>query len=255
MHEYRELFLSWRRHGVITYTRYILGFPNDTLARIARDIRTIQEELPVDLLEFFVLTPLPGSEDHQKLHKAVGLWMDPDMNKYDVEHVTTGHALMMPAGMGDGIPDRLGTLLFAGTYRARPAPREGLGAAHRAARQPSAAILVYLPPGTRAPAARRFFRRKLRSQRRPGLKRENPLMFPRYPRRAWEVVDTQMRLIACFVRLHRLRHRIERDPAPYTDRALTLPEADTSAFSPGPEGAGRGGLTTRNLLYRPGGSG
>ena len=49
--------------------------------------RTVQHELPVDLLEFFILTPLPGSADHKQLHTG-GVWMDPDMNKYDLEHVT-----------------------------------------------------------------------------------------------------------------------------------------------------------------------
>ncbi|HTV67543.1 MAG TPA: radical SAM protein, partial [Rhizobiaceae bacterium] len=65
VHEYREMFLAWRRHRVITYAGYILGFPNDTPERIARDIATVQRELPVDLLEFFILTPLPGSADHK----------------------------------------------------------------------------------------------------------------------------------------------------------------------------------------------
>ena len=49
--------------------------------------------MPVDRLEFFILTPLPGSADHKELHKG-GVWMDPDMNKYDLEHVTTGHPAM-----------------------------------------------------------------------------------------------------------------------------------------------------------------
>jgi len=40
--------------------RYILGFPGDTPERIARDIRNVQQELPVDLLEFFILTPAAG---------------------------------------------------------------------------------------------------------------------------------------------------------------------------------------------------
>ena len=42
VHEYRELFLAWRAHKVITYAGYILGFPADTPERIARDIRTVQ---------------------------------------------------------------------------------------------------------------------------------------------------------------------------------------------------------------------
>jgi hypothetical protein len=45
------------------------GFPADTPKTIRRDIAIIQDELPIDLLEFFCLTPLPGSEDHQVLWK------------------------------------------------------------------------------------------------------------------------------------------------------------------------------------------
>ena len=54
----------------MTYAGYILGFPGDTPASIERDIGIIQRELPIDLLEFFILTPLPGSADHKKLHLA-----------------------------------------------------------------------------------------------------------------------------------------------------------------------------------------
>ena len=57
--------------AVITYAGYILGFPNDTVESIMHDIDVIKRELPVDLLEFFYLTPLPGSEDHLKLYKPV----------------------------------------------------------------------------------------------------------------------------------------------------------------------------------------
>ena len=45
------------------------------------------------MLEFFCLTPLPGSEDHKRLF-TTGAWMDPDMNKYDLEHVVTRHPRM-----------------------------------------------------------------------------------------------------------------------------------------------------------------
>src|SRR5262249_48295847 len=93
VHEYRQMFLAWRAERVITYAGYILGFPGDTPERIARDIRTVQDELPVDLLEFFILTPLPGSAAHQALHRD-RVWMDPDMNKSDLEPVPTGHSVM-----------------------------------------------------------------------------------------------------------------------------------------------------------------
>ncbi|HVZ51575.1 MAG TPA: radical SAM protein [Pseudolabrys sp.] len=89
--EYREMLQMWRNHGAITYAGYILGFPADTKASILRDIEIIKRELPIDILEFFFLTPLPGSEDHKNL-AAKGVWMDPDMNKYDLNHRVSHHS-------------------------------------------------------------------------------------------------------------------------------------------------------------------
>ena len=91
--EYRKMLLDWKQLGIITYAGYILGFPNDTPESILRDIEIIKRELPLDMLEFFFLTPLPGSEDHQVLTEK-GVAMDPDMNKYELEHVVTAHAKM-----------------------------------------------------------------------------------------------------------------------------------------------------------------
>ena len=47
----------------MTCAGYILGFPGDTKESILRDIEIIKRELPLDILELFILTPLPGSED------------------------------------------------------------------------------------------------------------------------------------------------------------------------------------------------
>ncbi|MBV9586636.1 MAG: radical SAM protein, partial [Alphaproteobacteria bacterium] len=91
--EYRDMLQQWRQHKVMTWAGYILGFPTDTAETIARDIEIIKRELPIDILEFFCLTPLPGSEDHKRLAEK-GVPMDPDMNNYDLEHVTTAHAIM-----------------------------------------------------------------------------------------------------------------------------------------------------------------
>ena len=91
--EYRKMFQGWKNAGMITYAGFILGLPGDTPASVKRDIEIIQKELPVDLLEFTMLTPLPGSEDHQKLHEK-GVWMDPDLNKYDLETATVEHPRM-----------------------------------------------------------------------------------------------------------------------------------------------------------------
>jgi radical SAM superfamily enzyme YgiQ (UPF0313 family) len=62
---YRAMLLAWQRAAGPHLRGYILGFPDDTPERILDDIEVIQRELPMDILEFFCLTPLPGSEDHQ----------------------------------------------------------------------------------------------------------------------------------------------------------------------------------------------
>jgi radical SAM superfamily enzyme YgiQ (UPF0313 family) len=58
--EYREMLQEWKRAKVMTWAGYIIGFPADTPESIQRDIAIIQRELPIDLMEFQVLTPLPG---------------------------------------------------------------------------------------------------------------------------------------------------------------------------------------------------
>ena len=58
--DYRELLLEWRKRRCITYCGYIIGFPNDTQESLVKRIQIIQRELPLDILEFSILTPLPG---------------------------------------------------------------------------------------------------------------------------------------------------------------------------------------------------
>src|SRR6202022_1163987 len=65
--EYRKMLLAWKAQGIFTFAGYILGFPGDTPESIRRDIGIMQRELPIDLLELNILTPLPGSEDHKVL--------------------------------------------------------------------------------------------------------------------------------------------------------------------------------------------
>ena len=109
--EYRKMLLEWKRVGIMTFAGYILGFPNDTPESIRHDLEIIKKELPLDALEFFVLTPLPGSEDHKVLYEK-NVWMDPDMNKYELEHVVTGHAKMTTRRVAGRLPLGLGHLLY-----------------------------------------------------------------------------------------------------------------------------------------------
>lgn len=91
--EYRKMLLEWQKAGILVYAGYITGFPHDTAESILNDLEVIKRELPIDVLEIHYLTPLPGSEDHQKLFRA-GAWMDPDLNKYDLHHITCDHPRM-----------------------------------------------------------------------------------------------------------------------------------------------------------------
>ena len=84
---------AWHTRGASTWAGYILGFPGDTRESILRDMEIIKKELPLDILELFILTPLPGSEDHQTQWKQ-GVWMDPDLNKFDVHHRVVHHPRM-----------------------------------------------------------------------------------------------------------------------------------------------------------------
>ena len=94
--DYREMLQKWGHYGVITCAGYIIGFPGDSKDSILRDIEIIKRELPLDILELFFLTPLPGSEDH-KILWTEGAWMHPDMNKYDLNHRVTHHSKMLDA--------------------------------------------------------------------------------------------------------------------------------------------------------------
>ena len=152
----------------MTYAGFIMGLPSDTPASIRRDIEIIQKELPVDVLEFTMLTPLPGSEDHQKLFEN-GVWMDPDLNKYDLESVTVEHPRMSARGMAADLSRRLGLVFHGRAYRARDAPqrrlwhqaRRGSGAScmpdlrrHEIRRAASAAMRLFAPQGPEAAPAR-----------------------------------------------------------------------------------------------------
>ncbi len=218
--EYRVMLQAWRAEGIITYAGYIVGFPSDTPETIRRDIAIIQRELPVYLLAFTILTPLPGSEDHKILYER-GVWMDPDMNIYDLEHVTTGHPLMSAAEW-DGIYREAWNLYFTEAHAEtlmRRAVADGIKPVN---------IMRHILQIHCAMAYERvhpqqcgYFRRKVRRERRAGFVRENPLAF--YPKRVWQTFATYLPIALYAWKLNRLRKRIQRDPTAkdYTDLALT----------------------------------
>ena len=218
--EYRTMLLAWKAQGIITLAGYILGFAADTPETIRRDIEIIKNELAVDALEFFCLTPLPGSEDHQTLWKH-GVAMDPDLNKYDVEHVCTAHP-RMSKGDWEAIYHEAWSLYYT------PQHIESLmrrAAATGVPMRSLATILLTFSTTVRLekvhPLQSGLLRLKRPSERRPGLPRVNPWVF--WPGFAWETLRKHADLALTVWRLARLRRAIERDPEAraYMDQALT----------------------------------
>ena len=131
--EYRKMLLAWKNAGAITTAGYILGFPFDTPESIREDIEIIKKELPLDILEFFILTPLPGSEDHKVLYSK-GEWMDPDMNRYDGEHAVSNHPKMTKEVWEEVYQDAWRTYLHARAHGDAAAARRRREVQHVSAR-------------------------------------------------------------------------------------------------------------------------
>jgi len=225
--EYRAMFQAWHSIGALTYAGYILGFPNDTPETIERDIKIIQRELPVDLLEFFILTPLPGSQDHQTLHSD-GAYLDPDMNNYDLEHVTSRHPHMseeiwkqtyLNAWDWYYTPDHVETVI-------RRAKTSGFEPKKMMTKLLSFYACIKLEK--MHPLEGGIVRRKYRHDRRPGLPIENPLIF--YPRYVIGTVDKYVRFFWMTFQYKRILKRVERDNRPLPEYDIAMQPVHESEF-------------------------
>jgi radical SAM superfamily enzyme YgiQ (UPF0313 family) len=226
--EYRKTMQAWRGIRVLTVAGFIVGFPNDTPESVLHDIEVIKRELPVDMVMPTCMTPLPGSADHRDLYERDAP-MDSDMNRYDLTHVTMDHPNMsrsvwertyraawdayytpehietiMRRGRADGIS--VGKLLFQSVWI--------YGAMHWEDVHP-------MESG--------YLRRRIRTQRRPGLPLENPITF--YPRQLYSMASKLARYLAMAARYAPLRWRLKRDESAraYRDLAIT-PVSDEEAI-------------------------
>lgn len=83
--EYKALAGHLHSLGIACHAGYILGLPFDTPAGIRRDIAELHH-IGFDSASFYILSPLPGSKDHQRWWRE-RRWMDTDFNTYDSTHV------------------------------------------------------------------------------------------------------------------------------------------------------------------------
>jgi hypothetical protein len=212
--DYREMLQKWRAHGALTFAGYILGFPGDTKESILRDIEIIKRELPIDILEFFFLTPLPGSEDHKVLWQK-GVWMDPDLNKYDLNHRVSHHPKMSDAEWEDAYrsawkafftPDHVRTIM-----RRVAANERGL------LNSITSTLLWFntmIPFEGVHPLEGGMLRMKHRRDRRPDLPRESRLEF--YPRYALETLRKLRGYWSVYRQFKAIKREVERAPDRWT---------------------------------------
>ncbi|HEV3112990.1 MAG TPA: radical SAM protein [Candidatus Binataceae bacterium] len=92
MSKYRRVVENWHRVGISVHAGYMLGFPFDgpDCGRIAG--KTLRQ-LGFDIVSFFIMTPLPGTEDQIRYAKE-GQIIDWDFNNLDSQHVTLKHDKM-----------------------------------------------------------------------------------------------------------------------------------------------------------------
>ena len=219
--EYRKMLLAWKAQGIITIAGYILGFPADTPETIRRDIAIIQRELPLDIIEFFCLTPLPGSEDHQVLWKD-GVEMDPDLNIYDVEHVCTSHPQNEQAGSGRSIYREAWSLYYSPEHmRTLSAPGGGDRRARCQSGQAAGDFRDLRSPREHAPAADRHpaAHPPIGAPARPAARKRHVF----WPRLAWRTLRNNAiiagRIVSLVIAAKLIRRQA--DSASYMDEALT----------------------------------
>jgi hypothetical protein len=223
--EYRTMLQKWRDHGAITYAGYIIGFPADSKESILRDIEIIKRELPLDILEFFILTPLPGSEDHKNQWQK-GSWMDGDLNKYDMDHRVTHHPRMSDREWDDA---------YEAAWRSYYTPEHTRtilrrAAAHPAGRPKTALStilwfkLMFEFEGVH-PLEGGAFRLKFRRDRRHGYPLDSRFAF--YPRYLWEILGKVARYWTLFRQYKSILKEVVESPdrSTYSDLAIAPPLA------------------------------
>jgi radical SAM superfamily enzyme YgiQ (UPF0313 family) len=228
--EYRKMFQAWKNAKVMTYAGFIMGLPGDTPASIRRDIEIIQRELPVDVLEFTMLTPLPGSEDHLR-NVENGVWMDPDLNKYDLESATVSHPRMSAEEWEQTYRD-VWDWYFTDAHIER-VMRRNAAYGIKPARVWRIVMPIYGATKYEGlhPQQCGYLRRKDRRQRRPEMPRAPALLF--YPRFFAETLVKYWRFAGYAYKILRMQKRVEKDSdlLSYRDLAITpVVDAESEAL-------------------------
>ena len=218
--EYREMFLEWKKHPVVIICGYIIGLPFDTKQSILHDIEILKNELPVDILYLNYLTPLPGSEDHRRMLDT-GAWMDSDMNRYDLNHRVSHHAVMSDEEWESAYREAHASFY---TFEHMETVIRRMAALGSNMRKTTVGLLTGYREMVRLEGVAKLegglIRLKDRRQRRPTRKIESQFVF--YPKYAMHLARALSGELHTYWRLRRFMRRTLKDPArfAYTDAAI-----------------------------------
>src|SRR5947199_2397541 len=109
--KYRRVVRNWHAHGVAVHCGYMIGFPFDG-PECGRQSAEWLLDVGVDLASFFVVTPLPGTEDHDRAMRD-GTILDWDFNNYDSQHMVSHHPRMSTAQVVSAYRDAVRTFYSA----------------------------------------------------------------------------------------------------------------------------------------------
>ena len=96
---YQEIHKLCARHGVVSHFSNIIGFPDDTAASIREHLEILRGMDP-DVASFYILTPIPGTEQYDDFLSA-GWINEPNLDRFDATTTTWQHPHLTAAELRD----------------------------------------------------------------------------------------------------------------------------------------------------------
>ena len=97
---YEKAIKKIHQFGIAIEGAFIFGFDHDDKGIFRKTVKFI-EKVKLDVIQFTILTPLPGTKLHEKLEKE-GRIIDRDWSNYDLAHAVFQPKLMTPQELKEG---------------------------------------------------------------------------------------------------------------------------------------------------------
>jgi len=98
---YEKAIKKIHQFGIAIEGAFIFGFDNDDKSIFRKTVKFI-EKVKLDVVQFTILTPLPGTRLHDKLEKENRI-IDRDWSNYDLSHAVFQPKLMTPQELKQGL--------------------------------------------------------------------------------------------------------------------------------------------------------